>query len=61
LLKFKLSCPLFYDTLTFFNTGLQYYQGNEVKQDYSETMKWMMKAAIQNHSTAQLKVGISVL
>jgi TPR repeat protein len=40
-----------------YKTGLKYYKGEGVKQDYTEAIKWFRKAADQGYAKAQLNIG----
>ena len=37
--------------------GVCYYKGDGVPQDYTEAVKWFLKAAEQGDATAQLCIG----
>jgi len=39
-------------------TGLNYYNGTGVKQDYQEAMNWFIKSANQGNSIAQYNIGL---
>lgn len=39
-------------------TGLKYYTGDGVKQDYQEALKWFRKAADQGDARAQYNIGL---
>ena len=40
-----------------YNLGLMYTQGQGVRQDYVEAVKWYRKAAEQGHVDAQVNLG----
>ena len=45
------------DPVAQFALGARYAQGDEVKQDYSEAVRWFEKAANQGHVVAQATLG----
>jgi putative methionine-R-sulfoxide reductase with GAF domain len=45
------------DPVAQFALGARYAQGDEVKQDYAEAVKWFQKAANQGHVVAQATLG----
>lgn len=42
-----------------YNTGLKYYKGAGVKQDYAEAFKWFQKAADRGNVNAQYNIGVA--
>jgi hypothetical protein len=40
-----------------YKTGLRYYNGDGVKQDFTAAMEWFKKAADQGNAEAQCKIG----
>ena len=40
-----------------YKTGLRYYNGDAVKQDFAAAMEWFKKAADQGNAEAQDKIG----
>ena len=62
-IAFKLWLPLAEqgNATTQFNVGLMYAEGQGVKQDDVEGVKWYRKAAEQGHARAQLLLGYSYL
>lgn len=45
------------DPSTCYDLAVQYYEGNGVKQDYTQAVKWLQEAAQQGHPQAQYKLG----
>jgi TPR repeat protein len=45
------------DPVAQFALGARYAQGDEVKQDYAEAVRWFEKAANQGHVVAQATLG----
>jgi TPR repeat protein len=45
------------DPVAQFALGARYAQGDEVKQDYGEAVRWFQKAANQGHVVAQATLG----
>ena len=41
-----------------FNLGLMYYNGQGVRQDYVQIVKWFRKAAEQGFAQAQFNLGV---
>ncbi len=41
-----------------FNLGLMYYDGQGVRQDYAEAVKWYRQAAEQGYVKAQYNLGV---
>ena len=41
-----------------FNLGLMYYDGQGVRQDYAEALRWYRKAAEQGYAKAQYNLGL---
>ncbi|MCU7949687.1 MAG: sel1 repeat family protein [gamma proteobacterium symbiont of Bathyaustriella thionipta] len=43
-----------------FSLAVMYYQGNGLMADQGEALKWMRKAALQNHHQAQYNLGLMI-
>ena len=41
-----------------YKTGLKYYNGEGVSQNYAEALQWYWKAADQGNAKAQLNIGL---
>ena len=46
------------DAIAQYDLGVLYYQGKEVRQDYTKAIEWYGKAANQGHADAQTILGV---